>query len=124
MDTSALTKSTLFGGVLQIAMVLLAKFVPSIGGGDTFLPAVGTALAALTGIRYARMAAAPTTGGAAGGGLLAGGLSSLIGSGLAGAFGLAQGTAIPQLLLMAGGSGAAAGLVGGLVGKFFPGTRK
>jgi hypothetical protein len=119
MDNSALKQSVMIGSVLQVLMVCLAKFVPSIGGGDTFLPAVGTAIAALAGLRYTRSASGAAMGSSAGGGLAAGGLSSLVGSALAGAVGLAPG-AVLQTIGMATGTGAVAGLVGGLVGRFIP----
>ncbi len=119
MDNTAMKQSALFGSILQIIMVLVAKFVPSIGGGDSFLPAVGTALAALAGIRYTRAAPAGAAGSSATGGLAGGGLSSLVGSGLAGALGLAPG-AVLQTIGIATGTGAVAGLIGGIIGRFLP----
>jgi hypothetical protein len=123
MDNSALKQSAVFGSVMQIIMVLIAKFVPSIGGGDTFLPAVGTALAALAGLKYTRAAGSGAMGSSVGGGIAAGGISSLVGSALAGALGLAPG-AIVQTIGIATGSGAVAGIVGSVIGRFLPGAKK
>ncbi len=123
MDNTAMKRSAMFGSILQIVMVLIAKFVPSIGGGETFLPAVGTAIAALAGIQYTRSAGAGAIGSSVGGGLAAGGLSSLVGSALAGALGLAPG-AVAQTIGMATGTGAVAGIVGGVIGRFLPGAKK
>lgn len=123
MDNSAMKQSAMFGAILQVVMVLIAKFVPSIGGGDTFLPAVGTAIAAIAGMRYTRSAGAGAIGSSVGGGLAAGGLSSLVGSALAGALGLAPG-AVAQTIGMATGTGAVAGIVGGVIGRFLPGAKK
>lgn len=124
MDNTALKQSAMFGSILQIVMVLVAKFVPSIGGGDTFLPAVGTAIAALAGLKYSKaVGAAGAMGSSVGGGLAAGGLSSLVGSALAGALGLAPG-AVAQTIGMATGTGAVAGIVGGVIGRFLPGAKQ
>jgi len=123
MDNTALKQSALFGSALQILMVLVAKFLPSIGGGDTFLPAVGTAFAALAGLRYGKAVGAVAMGSSVGGGLAAGGISSLVGSALAGALGLAPG-AVLQTIGMATGTGAVAGIVGSVIGRFLPGGKK
>lgn len=122
MDNAAMKRAALFGSILQVVMVLIAKFVPSIGGGDSFLPAVGTALAAVAGIRYTRAAPGGPMGGAATGGLAAGGLASLVGSALAGGFGLAPG-AVGQTIGIATITGAVAGAIGGIIGRFLPGGK-
>lgn len=123
MDNKALKQSAMLGSILQVVMVLIAKFVPSIGGGETFLPAVGTALAALAGLKYTRDAGAGPMGSSVSGGLAAGGLSSLVGSALAGALGLAPG-AVAQTIGMATGTGAVSGIVGAVIGRFLPGGKK
>lgn len=118
MDGTALKQSVVFGGIMQVIMVVIARFVPAIGGGETFLPAVGTTLAGLAGLRYTRAAGAGAAGGSSvGGGLAAGGISSLIGSALAGGVGLAPG-AVLQTMGVATATGAVAGIVGGVIGRF------
>jgi len=122
MDNPALRRATLFGAALQVVMVLVAKFLPAIGGGASFLPAVGTALAALAGVRFSRAAASGPVVGAATGGLAAGGLSSLVGSALAGGLGLAPG-AVAQTIGIATVTGAVAGACGGIAGRLLLGRR-
>jgi hypothetical protein len=119
MDKSALSKSILFGSLLQIVMVLIGKFVPSVGSDGNFYPIVGSTVAALAGVRFSKLSSAGSMGTALAGGAVAGGVSSLIGSALAGITGQAPG-ALAQVIAIATGTGAAAGIVGGLVGRFLP----
>ncbi len=119
MDKSALSKSILFGSLLQIVMVLIGKFIPSVGSDGNFYPIVGTAVAAMAGARYSKWAAGGSMAAALGGGAVAGGACSLLGSALAGLMGQAPG-AIAQVIGIATGTGAVAGLAGGLVGRLLP----
>ncbi|MCC7052983.1 MAG: hypothetical protein IT355_06910 [Gemmatimonadaceae bacterium] len=115
MGSNPIVKSTAIGVVLQLAMVLLGKAVPSLGAMPNFFAICGTVVAALTGAIAGR-ATTGTAGAAATSGAAAGGASSVVGGLLAVATGQWPGFAVAQLLFPAI-SGAAGGGIGGVISK-------
>jgi tetrahydromethanopterin S-methyltransferase subunit C len=108
--------ATFLGIVMQLAMVLIGKFVPAIGQTPNVYAIAGTVLAALTGAMVARRSAAASAGPVATGGVMAGGLSSVIGGLAAVATDQWPGFAAVQLAFPLI-SGAVAGGVGALLGR-------
>src|SRR5512142_3012931 len=109
--SNPLMKSALVGVVLQVLLAVLAKYVPSLGGGVE--QGAGIGIGGVAGLLFSLWSKGAAMPNAAGGGAVAGGLSGLIGT-LAGnllggggiASGLATGTGFPAI----------GGLVGGLLG--------
>ena len=116
MGSSPLIKSTVTGIIMQALMVVIGKYVPSIGTIPNFYAICGTVLATLTGSMVGRSAPGAGTGATAGEGAIAGGISSTIGGMLAVATGQWPGFQLVQMLLPAI-SGALGGGVGGLLGR-------
>lgn len=118
MLKTPLAASVLFGAILQIVMVVLGKLMPSLATGS-FYPAVGTAIAALSGMRFSRWSPGATLGTSLSSGGLAGGGSSLIGTIAAVIAGAAPGAEI-ETIGIGTATGAVAGVIGGLLGRFLP----
>lgn len=119
MGSNPLVKSTAIGVVMQLAMVMLGKLVPSIGAIPNFYAICGTVLAALAGAIAGR-GTTGAAGAAATNGAAAGGASSIVGGLLAVATGQWPGFQVVQLLFPAI-SGAVGGGLGGMVSKMMAG---
>lgn len=104
------------GTLMQVLMVVIGKFVPALGQMPNFYAIAGTALAAVTGAIFARLAPGAGAASVATGGAIAGGVSSGIGGLLAVATGQWPGFQIVQLLFPIISGGAAGGL-GGVLGR-------
>lgn len=100
------------GTLMQLAMVVIGKFVPAIGQMPNFYSIAGTVLAALTGAMFTRMAPGASAGSVVTGGAIAGGGSSALGGLLAVLTGQWPGFQIVQLLLPLISGGVAGGLGG------------
>jgi hypothetical protein len=122
MGKSAMTRSVIFGAILQILMVVLGKLIPSLGQSGNFFPIAGTAIAALSGARFSRWSPGASLGASLSGGGVAGGGSSLVGSIVAVLAGAAPGVEV-QTVGIATVTGVVAGMVGGVFGRLLPKAR-
>jgi ABC-type uncharacterized transport system permease subunit len=111
-----LTKPTMIGTVLQVAMVLLGKVSPEVGQNFAI---GGTTIAAVTGVLASLMNRQPAMGGALGGGAIAAGVSALIGTVVS----MATGQTGTDTILIGTGSSVVAGALGGVVGQLFGGRK-
>lgn len=116
MGKDATMKAAITGTVLQALMVIVGKFVPSIGQIPNVYAISGTVLAAVTGVLFARWSPGVQGGPAAMGGAIAGGTSSVLGGALAAATGQWPGFQIVQILFPAL-SGGLAGGIGAVLGR-------
>ena len=116
MGSNATMNAALRGVVMQVVMVVIGKFVPTLGQMPNFYAIAGTVLAALTGAVFSRLSPGATSGQVTTGGAIAGGTSSVIGGLLAVLTGQWPGFQVFQLLfpLISGGIGGAAG---GMLGR-------
>lgn len=114
MGNNPLVKATGVGTVLQMVMVLLGHFIPSLQQLGLF-PIGGTLLGGITGL----LAALWSKGGGApmgkqiGGGAVAGGVAGILGTLVS----MGLGDVPASTLGIAGGSTFAAGAIGGLIGR-------
>jgi len=109
-QSTALLKSTALGTLLQLIMIVLGHFAPTIAG---LYAEGGMAIAGVTGLLYSIWGGKDSLGGAALGGAVAGGLSAFVGI-LASHF---MGD-VPVTLLSVGTAGSAVtGAIGGMVGR-------
>ena len=107
-------KSVIIGTVLQLIMVVVGHFVPQVAN---VFPIAGTGIGGLAGILNGLWGAKAGMPAAAGGGAVAGGVGGAIGTLVSSLLG-----DVPMSTLAIGtGSTAAAGLVGGLIGKVLGG---
>mgnify|MGYP001210617946 FL=1 len=107
-------KSAIIGTVLQLIMVVVGHFVPQVAN---LFPIAGTGIGGLAGILNGLWGAKAGMPAAAGGGAVAGGVGGAIGTLVSSLLG-----DVPMSTLAIGtGSTAAAGLVGGLIGKVLGG---
>ena len=111
-----LTKPTMIGTVLQVAMVLLGKVSPEVGQNFAI---GGTTIAAATGVLASLMNRQPAMGGALGGGAIAAGVSALIGTVVS----MATGQTGTDTIMIGTGSSVVAGAIGGVVGQLFGGRK-
>lgn len=116
MGSNPLAKSMLTGAVMQAVMVMIGKFVPSIGAIPNFYAICGTVLAAITGAIVARGSPGAAAGSVATNGAIAGAATSIVGGLLAVATGQWPGFTIVQILFPAL-SGAIGGGVGAMLGR-------
>jgi hypothetical protein len=109
-QSTALLKSTALGTLLQLIMVVLGHFAPSLAG---LFAEGGMAISGVTGLLYSVWGGKESLGGAALGGAAAGGLSAFFGilaSHLMGD--------VPVELLHVGTAGSVVtGAIGGMVGR-------
>ena len=117
ISTSALTKATVVGTVLQLAMVLIGHVTPSVAA---MFAAGGMTISFLAGVMYAKLAEQRTTGGLALGGFAAGGLCAIIG--ICVSYFLGDVTAM--ILAIGTLSSAVTGAIGGMVGKLVFGASR
>ena len=113
--SNPLVKSAVVGIVLQIAMVLLAKYVPSLAG---VAPGAEAGIGGIAGLLYSLWNKGAAMPNAAGGGLVAGGAGGLVGTIVANLLG---GGAITNAVATGTGYPAVGGIVGSLIGKFLGG---
>ena len=111
-----LTKPTVIGTVLQVAMVLLGRVNPAIGQNFAI---GGTTIAAVTGVLASLMNRQPAMGGAVGGGAIAAGVSALIGTLVS----MATGQTGTDTIMIGTGSSVVAGAIGGVLGQLFGGKK-
>lgn len=117
LNSRALTVATVAGTVLQLAMVLAGHSNTAIA--SMFAP-IGMGISLVAGLIYAFVARQGSAGSVALGGLIAGGLCALIG--ICVSFALGDVSAL--ILVMGTLSSAAAGAIGGWLGRFaFGGAR-
>lgn len=109
LGQGALTKATLVGTLLQVAMVVLGHFLPAI---QSSYPIVGSLIAAFTGLMFGKAAMRPARMGSATGGAIAGGVSGFLGSGLSAILGDVPGPTIGVATI----ASVIAGLAGGAIG--------
>lgn len=105
----ALTKATLVGTLLQVAMVVLGHYLPAV---QSSYPIVGSLIAAFTGLVFAKGAMRPARMASATGGAIAGGVSGFLGSGLSAIMGDVPGPTIGVATI----ASVIAGLAGGAIG--------
>ena len=105
----AMTKATLTGTLLQVAMVLLGHYMPAV---QSSYPIVGKLIAAFTGLIFSKSAMRPARLGSATGGAIAGGVSGFLGSGLSAIMGDVPGPTIGVATI----ASVIAGLLGGAIG--------
>lgn len=118
MDQQALTKSALASTLLQVAMVLVNHFAPTLFGPN--LPAIGgTAIGGVAGIIYGMLARNGAPGPNAGGGAAAGAIGGVLGSLLS----MVMGDVPASTIVVAGGSTAIVGAIGGALGKLLAPAR-
>ena len=109
-QSTALLKSTALGTLLQLIMIVLGHFAPTLTG---LYAEGGLAISGVTGLLYSIWGGKDSLGGAALGGAAAGGLSAFVGI-LASHF---MGD-VPVTLLSVGTAGSAVtGAIGGMVGR-------
>ncbi|HEU4800481.1 MAG TPA: hypothetical protein VFS94_07600 [Gemmatimonadales bacterium] len=109
LGQGALTKATLVGTLLQVAMVVLGHFMPAI---QSSYPIVGSLIAAFTGLMFSKGAMRPARMASASGGAIAGGVSGFLGSGLSAIMGDVPGPTIGVATI----ASVIAGLAGGAIG--------
>ncbi len=113
-SSNPMIKSAIIGTVLQLIMVIVGHYVPQVAN---LFPVAGTGIGGLAGILNGLWAPKAGMQSAAGGGVVAGGVGGAIGTLVSSLLG-----DVPMSTLAIGtGSTAAAGLVGGLIGKFLGG---
>ena len=106
----ALTKATLVGTVLQLAMVIAGHYSAPIR--ESGFAILGTGIAAVTGVLFSRWAGRPARMGSATGGAIAAGVSGLIGTIVSALLGDVPGQTIGVGTI----SSVVAGLAGGAIG--------
>lgn len=112
VNQQALTKSAIASTLLQVAMVLVNHFAPTLFGPN--LPAIGgTAIGGVAGIIYGMLANSAAPGPNAGGGAAAGAIGGVLGSALS----MAMGDVPAATIAIAGGSTAVSGAIGGVLGR-------
>lgn len=114
MNTQILTKSAIISTILQVIMVLVNHYAPTLGG-PNLAPIAGTSIGAAAGVLYGLWAAGGPVGPSAIGGAAAGAIGGILGSILSMALGDVPATTVA----IAGGSTAVAGAIGGVVGRMF-----
>jgi hypothetical protein len=114
MANNPTVKALGIGTVLQVAMVLLGHFVPSLQAAGLF-PVGGTAIGLLTGALAGRAMPAASAAGRATGGAFAGAGAGILGSLVS----TALGDVPMNNAVIAGGSTLVAGGLGGILTRFF-----
>lgn len=112
MGTNALKRAGMLGTILQVALVVLGHFVPSLQAAGLF-PIGGSAIGAIAGFCYARWSPGVSVGRAMGGGAMAGAVGGFLGSTVS----YLLKDVPPSTILVACGSTLVTGLIGGLVGR-------
>lgn len=112
MNKPALTRATIVGTILQVAMIAIGHFKPDLMGGN-FFAIVGTSLGAATGALYGLWAKDGNAGQSAAGGAVAGGIAGVLGAAASAAIG--DGTL--GVIGIAGVSTIVSGAIGGIVGR-------
>jgi hypothetical protein len=112
--SNPMVKSAVIGTILQLVMVVVGHFVPQVAN---VFPIAGTGIGGLAGLLNGLWSRNAGLGSAAVGGAVAGGAGGAIGTLVSSLMG-----DVPMSTLGIGtGSTAAAGLLGGLIGKFMGG---
>lgn len=111
LNIKALQTATVIGTVLQLAMVIAGHFIPAVAA---LFAVGGMGISLVAGLLYGR--AAGGLAAAALGGVIAGGVCALIGIAVSAVL-----SDVPPIILLIGTLGsAAAGAVGGVIGRFIP----
>ena len=114
--SNPMVKSAIVGIVLQVIMVVVGHYVPSVAN---LFPVAGTGIGGITGILNGLWSANAPHPAAAGGGAVAGGAGGLLGTLLSTVLG-----DVPTSTIAVGtGSTAVAGAIGALIGKLL-GSKK
>lgn len=113
MGNTPLIRAAGAGTLLQILMVVLGYFVPSLQQAGLF-PIGGTAIGAITGILASLWNKGAPMASQLGGGAVAGGLAGILGTLVS----VGLGDVPASTVVVAGGSTVAAGALGGLIGRF------
>lgn len=108
-------RAALLGTLLQVALVLLGHFVPTLQAQGLF-PIGGSAIGALTGFWYGRRSPTRPVGRVMGGGAVAG----AIGGGIGSTVSCWLKDVPPSTIVVACGTTLVAGLLGGLVARLLP----
>ena len=114
MNSQALTKAAIISTILQVIMVLVNHYAPTLAG-PMLAPVGGTAIGAIVGVIYAMQAREGTAGQNAAGGGAAGAIGGVLGSVLS----LGLGDVPLMTVAVAGGSTLVAGAIGGVLGRMF-----
>ena len=114
MNNQALTKSAIISTILQVIMVLVNHYAPTLAG-PNLAPIGGTAIGAIGGLCYGMLARGGTTAQNAGGGAAAGAIGGVLGSLLS----MGMGDVPLMTVAIAGGSTLVSGAIGGVLGKMF-----
>ena len=115
MGNNPLVRATGAGTALQILMVVVGHFMPSIQAG--LFPIGGTAIGAITGILASLWSKGASMGNQLGGGAVAGGLAGVLGTLVS----VGLGDVPMSTVAVAGGSTVVAGAIGALIGRFMGG---
>ena len=110
MNNQALRKSAIISTILQVFMVLVNHYAPTLAG-PMLAPVGGTAIGAIAGVIYARRAQGGTVGQNAAGGAAAGAIGGVLGSVLS----LGLGDVPLMTVAVAGVSTLVAGAIGGVL---------
>ncbi len=114
MNSQALTKSAIVSTILQVIMVLVNHYAPTLAG-PNLAPIGGTAIGAVGGLAYGMFAKGGSMGQNAGGGAAAGAIGGVLGSLLS----MGMGDVPLMTVAIAGGSTLVSGAIGGILGKMF-----
>lgn len=109
--SNPMVKSAIVGIVLQVIMVVVGHYVPSVAN---LFPVAGTGIGGVAGLLNGLWSGNASQQATAGGGAVAGGAGGLLGTLLSHVLG-----DVPMSTIAVGtGSTAVAGIIGGLIGKF------
>ena len=109
--SNPMVKSAIVGIVLQVIMVVVGHYVPSVAN---LFPVAGTGIGGIAGLLNGLWSGNASQQAAAGGGAVAGGAGGALGTLLSHVLG-----DVPTSTIAVGtGSTAVAGIIGGLIGKF------
>jgi len=112
MNKPALTRATIAGTILQVAMIAIGHYKPDLMNGN-FFAIVGTTLGGVTGVLYGMWAKEGSAGQNAAGGAVAGGVAGVLGATASAALG----DAILATIGIAGASTIVTGAIGGIFGR-------
>ena len=114
MNSQVFTKSAIVSTIVQVIMVLVNHYAPTLFG-PMLPPLGGTGIGAAAGVIYGLWAKGGTIGQNALGGAAAGATGGILGAILS----MALGDVPVSTIAVAGGSTAVAGAIGGVIGRMF-----